>query len=71
MFGGLSLRYSRSNADEYALTTAEEQIAKHWPASVIDTGNLPIEDGTFNVKMFRDPGGEIRKAAEGVSISGN
>src|SRR5262249_13774995 len=57
--------------DEDALATAEQQIAEHRPTSFIHAGNLAVEHGTFNVKVFSDPCRKIRKAAEGVSISGD
>jgi hypothetical protein len=50
---------------------AKKQIAKHWTAAVIDTGNLAIEDGTFNAKMFGNPPSEFCKAAEDISIPGD
>jgi hypothetical protein len=57
--------------DEHALTSAEEQIAEDRPSSTIDVRNLTVDYCTFNVKVFTDPRGEIRKATEDVSVSRN
>jgi len=43
---------------------------KHWPASIIDTGNLTIED-CFQGEMFSDPSGKVCNATEDVSVSGD
>src|SRR5262252_3310427 len=40
-------------SDEDALATAEQQITEHGPARLIPTGNLTIQDGTFNAKSSR------------------
>jgi hypothetical protein len=48
--------------------TPEKQITEHWPASIIDAGNLTIKNCTLNLKMFGNPCGEISKAVECISV---
>jgi len=38
---------------------------------LINAGNLAVENGAFDAKMFSNPCGQIRKATECISISGD
>jgi hypothetical protein len=53
--------------DEDALALAEQEIPKHGPTGVINTRDLTVEDGALHAEVC----GEIGKAPEDVSISGN
>ena len=48
---------------------SEEQVSKNGPAFIVDTGNLTIEHGGFNLQVFHQPHSEFSEAAEGVSVS--
>jgi len=49
----------------------EQQIAKYRSARIVNASNLAVEHCAFNVKMFSDSCGKIRKAAERPSIPGD
>jgi hypothetical protein len=53
------------------LTAAEEQITEHGPAALIDASNLAVEYRTFDAKVFSDLRGQVCRATECVSVSGD
>jgi hypothetical protein len=65
----ISIEIDQIERNEHALTAAEQQITEYWPASIINAGNLTVEDGALEGKTFSDPGGEISEATECISVS--
>jgi hypothetical protein len=48
----LPIEVQQVKRDEHALTLAEKEITEHWPAGVINTCYLAIENCAFNGKML-------------------
>jgi len=67
----LSIQVQQIERDEDARRFSEEKVFEDWPALIINARNLAIEDRGFNLQMFSDPGGEIRKASEDISFPRN
>ena len=64
-------RYKQVKRDEDTLPFSENQISKGRPAGFVEAGDLAVENGVFDSKMFGDPGRQLRESAEHVSISGD
>jgi hypothetical protein len=63
-----SIQVQEVEGDKDALPFAENQIAKCRPAGFVEAGNLGIEYGAFDAKMFGDPGCEFCESVKGVAV---
>lgn len=57
--------------DQNALTTAEQQVSEYGPPTLVNAGDLAIEDGAIDSEMLCDPASEIGDVAKNISISGD
>src|ERR1041384_2024327 len=67
----LPVQVKEIKCEEDALPFSEQKVFERWPAGIIDTRDLPIENGPLNFDVFSEPGGELGKTAECVSIPGD
>jgi hypothetical protein len=65
----LTVQIKQIERNENTLAVPEDQITKRRSAGFIETANLTIENGALDFQVFRNPGGELGEAMEGVAVS--
>jgi hypothetical protein len=65
----LAVQVQQVKRDEDTLPLSENQISKGRSAGFIEAGNLAVENGAFDAKMFGNPSSQLRESPEHISVS--